>query len=306
LGQDSGKIIEQIRKLSPALTDLNHIEAGQEIRLPRLSKPVDPPAAGWGKRNGWKELRSERSQMSKNFELLQRVAKEELLTPAGMPVPFRQAMPSPALTRELANEEITKLVQRLFLHGRQAGGPRVVSFSGIARDDRSSWICACAGDSLASQADTSVCVVDANFWSPQLHAHFGVGNRTGLADALTTEGPIRSFATPLSSGNLWLMPSGSAKGDLYGHVERCRTRFAELREEFNYILLSAPPLTRETQATLMGQLADGIVLIVEANQTRRESVRQAKEHLETAQVQLLGAVLDQRTFPIPEFLYRKL
>ena len=74
-------------------------------------------------------------------------------------------------------------------------------------------------------------------------------------------------------------------------MERCRARFAELRDEFNYILISAPPLTRETEATLMGQLADGIVLIVEANQTRRESVRRAKERLESAQVQLLGAVL---------------
>jgi protein-tyrosine kinase len=244
--------------------------------------------------------------MSKNFELLQRLAKEELLTPATVPLPLHQATLSPVLTRRLANEEITKLVQRLFLHGGQAGGPRVVSFSGIARDDRSSWICASAGEYLASQADTSVCLVDANLWSPQLHTHFGVGNRSGLADALTTEGSIRSFATPLSSRNLWLMPSGSAKGDLYTHVERCRARFAELREEFNYILISAPPLTRETEATLVGHVADGVVLIVEANQTRRESVRQAKERLKTSQIELLGAVLDQRTFPIPDFLYRKL
>jgi Mrp family chromosome partitioning ATPase len=244
--------------------------------------------------------------MSKNFELLQRAAKEELLSPTGIPAPLQQATPSPALTQELANEEITKLVQRLFLHGGQAGGPRVVSFSGIARDDRSSWICARAGKSLASQADTSVCVVDAHFWSPQLHTHFGVRNLTGLADALTTEGSIRSFATLLSSGNLWLLPSGSVKGDLNTQVECCRARFAELREEFNYILISAPPLTREAEATLVGQLADGIVLIVEANQSRREAVRRAKERLNSAEVCLLGAVLDQRTFPIPEFLYRKL
>jgi LysM repeat protein len=46
LGQDSDKIIEQIRMLNPTLTDPNHIEVGQEIRLPRLSKPVDPPATG--------------------------------------------------------------------------------------------------------------------------------------------------------------------------------------------------------------------------------------------------------------------
>jgi Mrp family chromosome partitioning ATPase len=244
--------------------------------------------------------------VSKNFELLQRTAKEELFIPAGLPPPTPQATPSPVLAREIARDEITKLVQCLFLQGGQAGGPRVVSFSGIARDDRSSWICGHAGEALASQVDASVCLVDVNLWSPQLHTHFGVGNRTGLADSLTAEGSIRSFATPLSNRNLWLLPSGSVKGDLYAQVGRCRVRFAELREKFNYVLISAPPLIREAEATLMGQLADGIVLIVEANQTRRETVRRAKERLKTAHVQLLGAVLDQRTFPIPDFLYRKL
>ena len=184
--------------------------------------------------------------------------------------------------------------------------PKIVSFSGIARDDRSSWICARAAEYLASQADTSVCLVDANFRSPRLHSHYDVGNRTGLAAALTTDGPIRSFATPLPIKNLWLMPTGSAKPGLDANMGRCRARFAELREEFDHVLVSAPPLARESEATLMGQLADGIVLIVEANQSRRDTIRQAKEHLETAQVHILGAVLDQRTFPIPEFLYRRL
>jgi len=244
--------------------------------------------------------------MSRNFELLQRAEKEDLLTPVGVPVPLRQARPSRTSVEEPANEEIIKLVQRLFLHGNQAGPHRVVSFSGVVRDDRSSWICACAGESLASQADTSVCVVDANFWSPQLHAHFGAANGTGLVNALTSDGPLRSFAIPVSREGLWLMPSGSTTGTLRTPVERWRVRFAELRREFNYVLVSAPPLSHEAEATMLGQLADGVVLVVEANQTRRESVRQVKEHLVSAQVQLLGAVLDQRTFPIPEFLYRKL
>jgi protein-tyrosine kinase len=89
-------------------------------------------------------------------------------------------------------------------------------------------------------------------------------------------------------------------------MTRCRVRFAELREEFGHVLVSAPPLARESEATLMGQLADGIVLIVEANQSRRDTIRQMKENLEAAQVPILGAVLDQRRFPIPEFLYRRL
>src|SRR5271170_3747589 len=108
--------------------------------------------------------------MSRNFELLQRTSKEDWFVPAGLPASTSQATTSPALARELARDEITKLVQRLFLRGGRPEGPRVVSFSGIARDDRSSWICARAGEALAYHAEASVCLVEANFRSPQLHA----------------------------------------------------------------------------------------------------------------------------------------
>jgi Mrp family chromosome partitioning ATPase len=243
--------------------------------------------------------------MSRNFELLERTAKEELLTPGSMPEILRPPIPFPAL-KGAAKEEITKLVQRLFFQGGHAAAPKIVSFSGIAHDNRSSWICTRAAEYLASQANTSVCLVDASFCSPRLHIHYDIGNRTGLAAALTTEGPIKTFATQLHIKNLWLMPTGSAKPGLDANISRCRARFAELREEFGHVLVSAPPLARENEATLMGQLADGIVLIIEANQSRRDNVRQVKENLETAQVQILGAVLDQRRYPIPGFLYRRL
>ena len=242
--------------------------------------------------------------MSKNFEILQRSAETELFIPAGLTTPL--PVPPPAFAKTRADDEIASLVQRLFLHAGQDEGPRVVSFSGIARDKRSSWICAHAGRALAAQTNDSVCIVDANLWSPQLHVHFSTGNSNGLADALTGEGAIRGFASPLSIGDLWLMPSGRVNSDPSWQVDHCRARFAELREEFGYVLISAPPLTREPEAILMGQLADGIVMIVEANQTRREAARRARERLEHSQVQVLGAVLDERTFPIPDFVYRKL
>ena len=90
------------------------------------------------------------------------------------------------------------------------------------------------------------------------------------------------------------------------NVEQCRARFAELREEFTHVLVSAPSLLHDSEATLMGQMGDGAVLVVEANQSRRDSILQVRESLEMAKVPLLGAVLDQRRFPIARFLYRRL
>jgi Mrp family chromosome partitioning ATPase len=245
--------------------------------------------------------------MSKNFELLQQVGKDEWFNLPAPPVPRPQEMSSALpLRKEPPDAEIAKLVQRLFSKASSEDGPKVVSFSGIGRDDRSSWICARAGEALAAQVGASVCIVDANLWSPNLYRHVNCGNQIGLAEALTNEDPIRGFATPFGAGNISLISAGLMKPGLHIPVERYRARFTQLRAAFNYILISAPALSRETEATLIGQLADGIVLIVEANQTRRETVRRAKEQLERAQVRLLGAVLDQRTFPIPEGLYRKL
>lgn len=245
--------------------------------------------------------------MSKNFELLQRVTKDDFFHFARdpFPPPRKPLFAVPGL-KEPPDGEIEKLVQRLFPQNREGCGPKAVSFSGIARDDRSSWICARAGEALAKQAGGSVCLVEANPWSPQLHAHLNAANSPGLAEALNSNGSIRNFATPLRRSNLWLISAGFAKPAACASLELYRKRFAELREEFDHILISAPALSREAEATFMAQLADGVVLVVEANRSRRETVRRAKEQLEAAQVQILGAVLDQRTFPIPEMLYRRL
>jgi nucleoid-associated protein YgaU len=46
LGQSTGQILEQIQKLNPAVTNLDHIEPGQEIRLPNLFYTFKTPSDG--------------------------------------------------------------------------------------------------------------------------------------------------------------------------------------------------------------------------------------------------------------------
>jgi Mrp family chromosome partitioning ATPase len=47
-------------------------------------------------------------------------------------------------------------------------------------------------------------------------------------------------------------------------------------------------------------------LVLEANSTRREAALQVAENLRAANIRILGAVLNKRTFPIPETLYNRL
>jgi Mrp family chromosome partitioning ATPase len=85
-----------------------------------------------------------------------------------------------------------------------------------------------------------------------------------------------------------------------------KERIAELRSEFDYLLIDAPPLNSYADGMIFGRLADGVVLVLEANTTRREAALRVTESLRAMKIPVLGAVLNNRTFPIPEAVYKRL
>jgi protein-tyrosine kinase len=208
-----------------------------------------------------------------------------------------------AITRE---EEI-KLVRSVFSSvGNHS--PQTVVFSGVEGEAGCASICARASEILAAQTEEPVCVVDANFRSPSLHQYFGVDNLKGLAEAGLESGPIRHFAQRLPGCNLWLMASGSPAARLRVPqiIDRLQPRITELRTVFRYVVIHTSPLNEDANSMLLSRWTDGVVLVVEANSTRRETARRLKKDLEVANVRLLGVVLNDRRFPIPETLYRRL
>jgi Mrp family chromosome partitioning ATPase len=207
----------------------------------------------------------------------------------------------------LAREEGIKLVQRVF-HRTGQDGPRVAIFSGLENGPGSASICIRAAEVLAARREGPVCVVDADFGSPSLHQRFGVENINGLSEATLGSNPIEQFIQHIPERDLWLMPTGKAftQVTLSGIEEGLRTRIAELRAAFRFVIIHAGTLRLESSAMQLSGWTDGIVLVVEANSTRRELVKRMKEYLLSSKVNLLGVVLNNRTFPIPEAIYRRL
>jgi len=207
----------------------------------------------------------------------------------------------------LAREEEIKLVQRVF-GSTNGSSPRIALFAGLDGEAGCASICARAGEILAARAEGPVCVVDADFRSPSLHRYFGVENEKGLVEATLESGPIQNFSQQIPEPDLWLMPSGKAamNSRFPAMADGLRLRIAELRDTFRYVVIHSGPLRLETSAMLLSRWTDGVVLVLEANSTRRDTARRAKENLAAAGVSVLGVVLNNRTFPIPEAIYRRL
>jgi capsular exopolysaccharide synthesis family protein len=256
--------------------------------------------------------------MSRNFELLQKIGKEQdvfepedILIAQDTPEPVIEnpaILQAPVLNigaKEL--EEVSKLVQRVFLlPGGQS--PRSVVFMGTEPGNGCSWMCARTAEVLASQITGRVCLVDANLREPAQHEMFGVSNEHGLADSLRLTESIGHYVQRLSRPNLFLVSAGSTGENWQGLIssDRMRLRLSELRNEFDYVLIDSAAMSVGSDGVALGCAADGVVLVLKANSSRREWARKAVQELKTARAQVLGAVLNERTYPIPEAIYKKL
>ena len=77
-----------------------------------------------------------------------------------------------------------------------------------------------------------------------------------------------------------------------------------LRRTFGYVLVDCPAL-RDSAATLStAKMLDGVILVVAAGQTKRNQIEQAQKMLERSACEVIGLVLNKRTYPIPGFISR--
>src|SRR5512146_2940116 len=252
--------------------------------------------------------------MSRNLEVLEQLQQDRELFRVP-PVANRatgngksSTLSGSALATDgLGREELIGLAQRLFLaaDGKADSRPRQVVFCGIDETDGTSALCASLGRILASQVASQVCVVDANVRVPELHRLLSGEKPNGQTSPQAGAPPqvLQQIAS-----NLWLISGHPAaeNGGVTASLEQVRSQIKDLPTEFAYVVINAPPVCLYNDAVLLGQRADGIVLVLEANSTRRVAARKAKQALEMANVRVLGTVLNNRTFPIPEKIYRLL
>jgi protein-tyrosine kinase len=203
-----------------------------------------------------------------------------------------------------ADEQIRLLVRRVFFPGWPKPARHVV-FSAVDENAYVAEICMEVAKALSAQVSASVCLIEANPHNPELESVFGRPDyrRTSRNELK----PLQACSQHISR-NLWLAPLRVLLGD-NDDISSCaflERRLSDFHLEFDYTVLHAPSAGQYSEAALLGHLSDGVVVVLEANSTRRVAAQKTKEMLQAANARVLGAVLSERTFPIPQGLYRRL
>lgn len=115
--------------------------------------------------------------------------------------------------------------------------------------------------------------------------------------------------------NLWMLPYEEFDGSLAdtNHVqldawqrepEFGLQRLQAFRSDFDYTLIDCPALEASYEAAMLAPIVDGVVLVVEADRTKRNQIRRAQQTIGMSNGKLLGLVLNRRQYLVPKWLYR--
>ncbi len=190
-----------------------------------------------------------------------------------------------------AQEQIRGLVRQVFLSNPERSVRQVV-FSAAEPETDVQNLCWRAAEALAQETTESIAL--AGTYSQ------------ALPDANAAEiGGRRKISATRVRDNLWLVSPAANGGDPVT-TAWLQSYLGDLRTQFEYSIVVGPSASESNPAAAMAQLADGIVLVLSAQHTRRIAARKIKEKLEGVRARLLGTVLSDRAFPIPERIYRRL
>jgi capsular exopolysaccharide synthesis family protein len=148
---------------------------------------------------------------------------------------------------------------------------------------------------VLAQLGRPVLIVDCDLRKPRLHQVFHVSNRVGLVNHLTSTADPETVFLPTAVPNLWVTPSGPIPpnpSELLAS-DRMRDWLRTGRSRFDYVIVDTPPTLAVTDATILGVLADGVVLTLRSGKVTREEARLCRDRLRLSDVRILGAVLNR-------------
>ncbi|MCP8967859.1 CpsD/CapB family tyrosine-protein kinase [Ectobacillus ponti] len=147
-----------------------------------------------------------------------------------------------------------------------------------------------------AQQGQKVLLVDADLRKPATHTILREKNVNGLTSVLAGQHPLEKCIRPTLVENLYFLSAGAIPpnpAEMLGS-SRMKTLTQEMLEQFDLVIFDTPPVLAVTDAQVLANLCDGIVLVVRSGRTDKDAALKAKNLLQNATGKLLGAILNDK------------
>jgi capsular exopolysaccharide synthesis family protein len=159
---------------------------------------------------------------------------------------------------------------------------------------------------VLAQKGVRVLLIDADLRRPSIHKTLGMGPRSGLSNVLTGSTRLEQVIahTPLLP-SLHVLPAGTPPPNPAELLASTNMRdvLAQLREEYDHIVVDTPPSLSVTDAVVLSQRADAVVLVIRSGQTTKQALRRARDILGRVGAKVVGVLLNAVDLSSPDYYY---
>ena len=159
-----------------------------------------------------------------------------------------------------------------------------------------------------STQQPKVLLVDADMRRGRVAKYLGIKQEKGLTEILKGQVEASDCLFNVDTDNLTFIAAGSVPenpAELLAS-DNMRKFLAQMRTKFDHIIIDTPPIISVTDAGLVGAIADGVLMVIQAGRTQRGIVRHASELLYQTHSKVLGHILTNIEYHLPEYIYRYL
>src|SRR6266446_4201079 len=159
---------------------------------------------------------------------------------------------------------------------------------------------------VLAQKGVRVLLIDADLRRPSIHKTLGMGPKMGLSNVLTGNATIQQ-ATVRSSilPGLFILPAGTPPPNPAELLASSNMKdvLAELREQYDHIVVDTPPALSVTDAVVMSTRADAVVLVIRSGQTTKQALRRSRDLLMQVNARVAGVLLNAVDLTSPDYYY---
>jgi capsular exopolysaccharide synthesis family protein len=106
---------------------------------------------------------------------------------------------------------------------------------------------------------------------------------------------IEDKILPMAEENLFLLPSGIVPPNPSELIGSAKSTYllSVLKKKFDVVIIDSSPIVSASDALLLSQLVDGVVLVIESGATNRTLVKDVVQQLKMAKANIIGVVLNR-------------
>jgi protein-tyrosine kinase len=156
-----------------------------------------------------------------------------------------------------------------------------------------------------AQQDKKVLLVDGDMRRPTVHYTFRTDNIKGLTNVLTKQATLEEVACETEVNNLHVVSCGPIPPNPAELLSsKAMDQFIEeALKSYDVVIFDTPPVLAVTDAQVLANKVQGVILVVNSGKTETELALKTKELLTNAKAKLLGVVLNEKKQKQGEYYY---